>query len=115
MSRESVRFGILGCADIARKNIRAIERSSSCRLVAVASRSKEKAEAFIEECCNAYKDTVTAYGSYQELLEVRCGSNEGCILWVKPVLYTHRSLRRPTSHLLLYLPLRHSVATRANV
>ena len=45
----TVRVGIMGCASIARKNARAIIRSERCTLVAVASRSLDKAEAFCEE------------------------------------------------------------------
>ena len=45
----TVRIGIMGCASIAKKNARAIIRSQRCTLVAVASRSIHKAEAFCDE------------------------------------------------------------------
>jgi len=67
-----VRFGIMGCANIARKNARAIFLSGNCTLVAVASRSLEKAESFIDEIDHRTDKHVTrprAYGSYEELLQ----------------------------------------------
>ena len=45
----TLRIGIMGCASIAKKNARAIIRSERCTLVAVASRSLDKAEAFCDE------------------------------------------------------------------
>jgi len=45
----TVRIGIMGCASIAKKNARAIIRSERCTLVAVASRSLDKALAFCDE------------------------------------------------------------------
>mmetsp|Transcript_14384 Transcript_14384/g.45348 ORF Transcript_14384/g.45348 Transcript_14384/m.45348 type:complete len:364 (-) Transcript_14384:132-1223(-) len=49
-SREQpLRVGICGCAAIAKKNARALSRASSCELVAVASRSEEKAMKWREE------------------------------------------------------------------
>ena len=60
----TVRYGIIGCANIARKNVRAISLSPNSVLVALASRDLEKATAFardnhidISEC--------RLYGSYQ--------------------------------------------------
>ena len=49
ISPYTVRIGIMGCASIAKKNARAIIRSERCTLVAVASRSIHKAEAFCDE------------------------------------------------------------------
>lgn len=66
-----VRFGILGCAEIARKNIRATLGSAAkefCIVTAVASRSLEKAKNFIAENFPE-GNSVNAYGSYEELLE----------------------------------------------
>ena len=45
----TLRIGIMGCASIAKKNARAIIRSERCTLVAVASRSLDKAQAFCDE------------------------------------------------------------------
>ena len=39
-----IRVGIIGCANIARKNIRAIKKSRNSILIAVASRDIEKAK-----------------------------------------------------------------------
>lgn len=58
------KWGILGTAKIARREIiRALQESSVCELVAVASRDINKAVAFAKE----YTIPV-AYGSYEELL-----------------------------------------------
>ncbi|CAN6484782.1 unnamed protein product [Victoria cruziana] len=63
----TVRFGVMGCAGIARKVCRAIRLSHSARLVAVASRSLEKALRFAAE--NEFPEDARAYGSYEELLD----------------------------------------------
>uniref|UniRef100_A0A7C4QML6 Gfo/Idh/MocA family oxidoreductase n=1 Tax=Schlesneria paludicola TaxID=360056 RepID=A0A7C4QML6_9PLAN len=65
------RWGILGTAQIARKNWAAIRRSGNGRLVAVASRSVERSQSFIAACqaevpCDPAPQAV---GSYQELLQ----------------------------------------------
>jgi predicted dehydrogenase len=67
MADKKLRFGIIGCAGIAKKNVLAIKRSHSCKVVAVASRSLDKAVKFIEDNFLS-KEEVTAYGSYDELL-----------------------------------------------
>eukprot|EP00933_Yihiella_yeosuensis_P064137 TRINITY_DN67474_c0_g1_i1.p1 TRINITY_DN67474_c0_g1~~TRINITY_DN67474_c0_g1_i1.p1 ORF type:complete len:384 (+),score=58.55 TRINITY_DN67474_c0_g1_i1:80-1153(+) len=59
-----VKWGILGCARIARKFCLSVAGAGNARIVAVASRSKEKAEAFANEHCPGVK----CYGSYEELL-----------------------------------------------
>ncbi|KAK7387363.1 hypothetical protein VNO78_28109 [Psophocarpus tetragonolobus] len=64
---ETVRFGILGCAEIARKVARAIGLAPNASLCAVASRSKEKAEKFAAE--NGFPASVRVYGSYDEVLD----------------------------------------------
>ncbi|HZN34198.1 MAG TPA: Gfo/Idh/MocA family oxidoreductase [Pirellulaceae bacterium] len=50
MTTKLCRFGILGAATIARKNWQAILNSGNATLTAVASRSRERAEQFIQEC-----------------------------------------------------------------
>ncbi|KAK7305663.1 hypothetical protein VNO77_43571 [Canavalia gladiata] len=62
-----VRFGILGCANIARKVARAIGLAPNATLCAIASRSKEKAEKFAAE--NGFPASVRVYGSYDQVLE----------------------------------------------
>ena len=64
------RFGILGTANIARKNWQAIRKSGNATLVAVASRDRAKAQKFIDECQSAisFASTPEACGSYEELL-----------------------------------------------
>jgi predicted dehydrogenase len=67
------RWGILGAAGIARKNWDSIKNSGNATLVAVASRSKERAEQFIDECqsCVPFTTAPRALGSYEELLSAK--------------------------------------------
>lgn len=69
MSR-TCRWGILSTAVIAKKNWQAITLAENARVSAVASRSVEKAEAFIAECTRAcvVEQAPQAFGSYEELL-----------------------------------------------
>lgn len=68
MAEEStIRFGIMGCADIARKVSRAIHLAPNATLQAVASRSVQKAKQFAIK--NGLAETVKIYGSYNELLD----------------------------------------------
>ncbi|KAL8162590.1 hypothetical protein V2J09_014079 [Rumex salicifolius] len=63
-----IRFGILGCAEIAQKVSRAISLASAdAVLYAVASRSIDKARAFAE--ANGFPVDAKVYGSYEELLD----------------------------------------------
>lgn len=66
-SQSLVRFGILGCANIARKNIRAIKLSHSAEIVAIASRDHGKCVLYATE--NDIYPAVTCYGSYDELVD----------------------------------------------
>ncbi len=65
------RWGILGTANIARKNWKAIHNSGNSTLVAVASRDAGRSQKFIDECQSvvAFKPSPIACGSYEELLE----------------------------------------------
>src|SRR5271170_5364629 len=65
-----LRFGILGTADIARKNWKAIFHSGNCEIVAVASRDVERSRKFIAEgqAQVPFSTTPAAFGSYEELL-----------------------------------------------
>ncbi|KAJ9541259.1 hypothetical protein OSB04_027765 [Centaurea solstitialis] len=65
--KNPVRFGILGCAEIARKVCRAINLSPNSTLHAISSRSTEKAKQFAVK--NGLSDLVKVYGSYEELLD----------------------------------------------
>ena len=70
MSDGVCRWGILSTAGIAKKNWHSIGNSGNGKLVAVASRSVEKAQQFIDEC-NAsapVPQKVEALGSYEALL-----------------------------------------------
>ncbi|PIM99647.1 Dimeric dihydrodiol dehydrogenase [Handroanthus impetiginosus] len=62
-----VRFGILGCANIARKVSRAILLSPNSTIVAIGSRSAEKAAAFAKD--NGFPESTKTYGSYDAVLE----------------------------------------------
>lgn len=62
-----VRFGILGCANIARKVSRAMSLSPNSTIVAIGSRSLEKAISFAKE--NGFPESAKAYGSYDAVLE----------------------------------------------
>mmetsp|Transcript_2595 Transcript_2595/g.6638 ORF Transcript_2595/g.6638 Transcript_2595/m.6638 type:complete len:492 (+) Transcript_2595:73-1548(+) len=64
MSTE-VKWGILGCAEIAQKVCVAISEASNAKVVAVASRDKAKAEAFAAAHCAGAK----SYDSYDDLLD----------------------------------------------
>lgn len=67
MANSTIQFGILGCADIARKVSRAILLSQTATLTAIGSRSIDKAKKFAAE--NNFPDTAKAYGSYEEVLD----------------------------------------------
>ena len=64
------RWGILGTANIARKNWQAILDSGNSRLVAVASRDAAKSARFVEECQADVSHPVVpaALDSYEELI-----------------------------------------------
>ncbi|XP_059279888.1 uncharacterized oxidoreductase At4g09670-like [Lycium ferocissimum] len=66
-SPEPVRFGILGCANIARKVSRAITVAPNATISAIGSRTIEKATAFAKE--NNYPSTTKIYGSYEAVLD----------------------------------------------
>mmetsp|Transcript_4061 Transcript_4061/g.6249 ORF Transcript_4061/g.6249 Transcript_4061/m.6249 type:complete len:404 (+) Transcript_4061:76-1287(+) len=66
-------IGILGAAQIARKNVAAIchnQKQSLCQLTAIASRSNEKAQQFVQEHCSKAKEVRIFSGTnaYDELL-----------------------------------------------
>ncbi|XAR62222.1 D-xylose 1-dehydrogenase (NADP(+)) [Bertholletia excelsa] len=67
MSEKPVRFGILGCANIARKVSRAILLAPNAKIQAVGSRSAEKAARFAAE--NSFPATAKVYGSYEAVLD----------------------------------------------
>ena len=63
----AVSFGIIGCAEIARKVSRAITLAPNAQLSAIASRSVEKASAFAK--ANNFSSYVKIYGSYESILD----------------------------------------------
>ncbi len=60
---EKVRFGIIGCGNIAARFAKALERSPAAELYACAAREQARAEEFASQ-----HKAVKAYGSYEELL-----------------------------------------------
>ncbi|KAI3722968.1 hypothetical protein L2E82_34217 [Cichorium intybus] len=62
-----VRFGILGCAEIARKICRAINLSPNSIIQAISSRSTEKAKQFAIK--NSLSELVKVYGNYETVLD----------------------------------------------
>ncbi|KAK9272349.1 hypothetical protein L1049_002720 [Liquidambar formosana] len=70
MADDPIRFGIIGCAEIARKLCRAIDLAPNSTLHAIGSRSMEKAKEFATK--NGLPETVKIYGSYDEVLNDPC-------------------------------------------
>ncbi len=70
MSESICRWGILGAADIARKNWLAIRNAENCTLTAVASRDPERCRRFIADCQRhaPFDRPPEAFGSYEALL-----------------------------------------------
>lgn len=71
MNSHKLRWGILGTAQIARKNWKAIQLTGNSTVAAVASRDVARSRRFIAEC-QAEVPVETpprAFGSYQDLLE----------------------------------------------
>ncbi|XP_074264408.1 putative oxidoreductase At4g09670 [Silene latifolia] len=66
-SSAPIRFGIIGCADIARKLSRAILLSPNTTLHALGSRSLSKAQAFAKS--NNYPPSTKLYASYDAVLD----------------------------------------------
>ena len=67
MEDTKVKFGVMGTANIARKNIRALKLTKNCQLIAVASRSKDKVERYATE--NDLDSSVKLFDNYQSLLD----------------------------------------------
>ncbi|HLQ46947.1 MAG TPA: Gfo/Idh/MocA family oxidoreductase, partial [Planctomycetaceae bacterium] len=70
-SRTTCRWGILGTANIARKNWAAIRNAGNATLTAVASRNVERASQFIDECqaSVSHHPAPRAIGTYEGLLQ----------------------------------------------
>ncbi|KAL6509817.1 hypothetical protein OROGR_022305 [Orobanche gracilis] len=66
-SAPPVRFGIIGCANIARKVSRAILLSTNSTIVAIGSRTTEKAVAFAKN--NGFPASSKTYGSYDAVVD----------------------------------------------
>lgn len=70
MTQTICRWGILGTAEIARKNWLAIRNAENCALTAVASREPERCRRFIAECQRhaPFDPPPRPFASYEELL-----------------------------------------------
>lgn len=71
-SNNLIRFGIVGCADIARKLARAISLAPGATLYAIGSRSIEKAEKFAALIGRSGSTPFKLYGSYDQVLDDPC-------------------------------------------
>lgn len=73
MAAPLCRWGILGTAEIARKNWQAIRLAGNSTLTGVASRTLPRAKQFIDECQShvPFATPPKAYGSYEELLAAK--------------------------------------------
>ena len=71
MANAVCRWGIVGTAEIARKNWQAIRLAPNCTLTAVASRDLDRCRRFISECQQhtSFDPPPQAFGSYEGLLE----------------------------------------------
>ncbi len=71
MSQHRCRWGILGTADIAKKNWKAIWQSGNATVTAVASRDRQRARAFVDFCQELAPMDIApaAVGNYEELLD----------------------------------------------
>ena len=70
MDKPLLRWGVLGCANIAQKNWKAIWNSGNGRVTAVASRDLDRSRRFMQECQAQapFEPAPRPYGSYEELL-----------------------------------------------
>ena len=68
--KRKVRWGILGTAQIAKKNWKAILNSGNGVVAAVASRDLQRAKRFVAECQKEapFREKPAAYGTYDQLL-----------------------------------------------
>ncbi|CAE5963082.1 unnamed protein product [Arabidopsis arenosa] len=64
---KTVRFGLLGCIRFASKFVRTVTQSSNAVIIAISDPSLETAKTFAA-ANNLSPETVTIYGSYEELL-----------------------------------------------
>jgi predicted dehydrogenase len=69
-SESKIRWGILGTANIARKNWKAIQLTGNSTVTAVASRELERSRRFIADCQShaPMESELEAFGSYEDLL-----------------------------------------------
>ncbi|KAG2715241.1 hypothetical protein I3843_03G070700 [Carya illinoinensis] len=108
MAENPVRFGIIGCADIAKKVARAIDLAPNAVLHAISSRSIEKAMNFA--ATNGLPEAVNIYDSYDQVLDDPCV--DAVYIPLPTSLHVHWAVlaARKKKHLLLEKPTALDVA-----
>lgn len=103
MAESPVRFGIIGCADVARKVARAINLAPNAVLHSIASRSIEKARNFA--ATNGLPESLNIYGSYDQVLDDPCV--DAVYIPLPTSLHVHWAVlaARKKKHLLFEKPL----------
>src|SRR5271170_2493543 len=73
MTKHTIRWGILGTAQIARKNWQSIFQTGDSTITAVASRDLARSRQFVADCQGVMPmaSVPEAFGSYEELLASR--------------------------------------------
>lgn len=102
-----VRFGVLGCASIAEKFVRAMLVVPGVQIVALGSRSLKKAQDFAAN--NGLPSDCRLYGSYEEVLD---DPNVDCVYIPLPTgLHLEWVVKaaEKKKHVLLEKPIAHSV------
>mmetsp|Transcript_19629 Transcript_19629/g.42041 ORF Transcript_19629/g.42041 Transcript_19629/m.42041 type:complete len:392 (+) Transcript_19629:94-1269(+) len=105
---ETFSIGVLGCANIAKKNCRAA-KSAACRIAAVASRSDEKARDFVNEVLGEQKSLPTIFAGGNDAYDRLLNSDELDSVYVPlPTMLHERYVTRALScgkHVLLEKPV----------
>lgn len=106
---KTIRFGVIGCAQIARKVVRAINLAPRATLHAIGSRSIEKAQKFAA-LCGLSETLVKIYGSYDQVLDDPCV--DAVYVPLPTSLHLHWAIlaARKKKHLLLEKPTALDVA-----
>eukprot|EP00122_Pirum_gemmata_P013085 Pgem_evm1s12174 len=69
MSDSRLKWGIVGCANIAKKNVKAIQGSQNNLLVAVGSRNLEHCNTWVSENAQpGQEEPILTYGTYDEVI-----------------------------------------------
>ncbi|KAJ0969386.1 hypothetical protein J5N97_022263 [Dioscorea zingiberensis] len=106
----TIRFGIIGCAEIALKVSRAITLSPNATVVAVGIRDGNKARRFIS--ANGLREGTRAHGSYEVLLDDESvdvspsdGEDEGALIRFRAIWAAPEQSNKISNHFHLILGL----------